>query len=122
MESIRDCLDEIFKMPKPIQVCFFLQSAPAPPLPLVAALPFLLPPAATAVWGDGGASCEGSSACSEVIEFYIFIHKAAAEVFCILAVRVSIPCGAAQCLFTVFFLVPCCCCFCACVSICFSHF
>ena len=33
----------------------------------------------------------------------LFIHKAAAEVFCILAIRVSIPCGAAQCVFTVFF-------------------
>ena len=75
MESIRGRLDEIFKMPKPIQVCFFLQSAPAPPLPSVAALPFLLPPPATAVWGDRGASCEGSSACSEVIQFSLFIHK-----------------------------------------------
>ena len=67
VESIRGRLHEIFKMSKPIQVCFFLQSAPAPPLPLIAALPFLLPPAATAVWGDRGASCEGSSACSKVI-------------------------------------------------------
>ena len=29
--------------------------------------------------------------------------KAVAEGFCILAIRVSIPCGAAQCVFTVFF-------------------
>ena len=36
----------------------------------------------------------------------LFILKAAAKVFCILALRVSIPCGAAQCLFTVFFLCP----------------
>ena len=54
-------------------------------------------------------------------KFNLFILKAAAEVFCILAIRVSIPCGAAQCVFTVFF-VPCCCCFCACLSIFFSHF
>ena len=33
----------------------------------------------------------------------IFFHKAAAEAFCTLAIRVSIPCWAAQCVFTVFF-------------------
>ena len=32
-------------------------------------------------------------------------NKAAAEAFCILVLRVSIPCGAAQCLFIVFFFV-----------------
>ena len=31
------------------------------------------------------------------------LYKASAESFCILALRVSMPCGAAQCLFTVFF-------------------
>ena len=75
------------------QLCVFV-SAPAPPYVSAPILFLCLLP-----------QSDGESAAPDAQKKFSFIysHKAAAEAFCILALRVSLPCGAAQCLFTVFF-------------------
>ena len=72
---------------------FFLSFCTTPPCRMISSVLFLSAPAVRCV-----------EVKKELRRNVIYIlYKAAAEAFCILAFRVSIPCGAAHCLFTVFF-------------------